>query len=39
MHSTKDDNTVSNPALLRVKQLSIHNETAHRLVKDLSFDV
>lgn len=39
MHSTQDDNTVSNPALLRVKQLSIHNETGHRLVKDLSFDV
>lgn len=39
MHSTQDDNTVSNPALLRVKQLSIHIETGHRLVKDLSFDV
>ena len=39
MHSTQDDNTVSNPALLRVKQLSIHNETGHRLVEDLSFDV
>jgi microcin C transport system ATP-binding protein len=39
MHLTQDDNTVSNPALLRVKQLSIHNETGHRLVEDLSFDV
>lgn len=39
MHLTQDDNTVSNPAVLRVKQLSIQNETGHRLVEDLSFDV
>ena len=39
MHLTQDDNTVSNPALLRVSKLSIHDETGHCLVKDLSFDV
>ncbi len=39
MHLTQDDNTVSNPPLLRVQQLSIHDETGHCLVDDLSFDV
>ena len=39
MHLTQDDNTVSNPPLLRDQQLSICNENGHSLVEDLNFDI
>lgn len=39
MHLTQDDKQLDQSPLLRVQQLSIHNESGHRLVESLSFDL
>lgn len=39
MHLTQDDKQLDQSPLLRVQQLSIYNESGHRLVESLSFDL